>query len=178
MSDETPQIPIETPAKGIRGRRRVVNVGEWLTRSQIALRSGIDRETVSKYLGMADAPKPDKKMRFHYKQAMEWIGKTAPRVASGNNEEMRTLREALLRMDVEARALELGVTKGQFIERAKIRPGIENVMGRLTVDLQSVLEEETPPKLVGKNVTEIRQIIAAALDRVLKRVKEGWGQIA
>lgn len=178
MSDAATPAAEAKPAKPSRGRRHVVNAGEWLTRSQIALRAGIDRETVSKYLGLAGAPKPDARMRFHYKRAMEWIGKTAPRLSAGNNEEMRALRESLLRMDVEERAIELGVKKGQFIERAKIKPAIDAVMGKLTVDLQDVFERELPGKYKGRTSIECVELNAAAVDRVLKRMREGWGAIA
>lgn len=158
-----------------KGRAPRTEIGDRLTRSAIALRAHIDPGTIKKYLEMEGAPKPDENRKYSMKDTLAWIERNAPRIA--NNEEMRTLKESLLRMEVEDRALELGKKKGQLIERAKIRPAIEAVMSKLTPDLQDVFERELPPKYKGRSTIECAELNAHGLDRVLRRMKEGWAAL-
>ncbi len=153
------------------GRRRVVNAGEWLTRSQIAIRAVIDREIVSKYLGMEGAPKPDNKMRFNYKQAMEWIGDHAPRAGAGGNE-IRKIKEASARIQLERDQLELDELRGRLVDKKEIAPQIGAACAAFVAGLQRIHEGELPPKIAGKSVIEIRELIAAGNDRLIRELND------
>jgi hypothetical protein len=178
---EPGKVATKRPARGKKAAKAngAVHGKAWrLRKKPLAAELSISRVTLDEYLNRPTPPppKPDKRGTYSVEEVATYIATNGIKAVS--TEEMRRLRESLLRMDVEERAIELGVKKGQFIERAKIRPAIENVMGRLTVDLQGIMEDELPPKLVGKNVNEIRQIVASALDRVLTRMKDGWSDIS
>lgn len=157
-----------------RGRRHAKHVGDRLTRSQIALRSGIDRETVAKYLAMKGAPEPDQKMRFSYKEALEWIDKSAPRAGAGaNNEETKKLKNALLRAQVAMAEIELANLSGGSVSREKIVPAVAAFCTQLTQDMQLKFENELPPRYSGRTTIECQEMNAAAVDWVLRRLKEG-----
>ncbi len=168
--------PKQRRKKAVRGLRRNAGKGEWLTRSQIALRAGIDREGVSRYLGMEGAPKPNKKMMFHFKTAVEWIKKNAPRLGT-SGEEMRSINLTIKRLDAEEKALDLAVKKGEFVEKKTIAPTVAAFMGQLTADLMSEFEQRLAPKYAGKTAIECQQMNAAAIDWVLKRLKAGASPI-
>lgn len=161
------------PAKVKRlGRRHAARVGDRLTRSQIAERARIDRGTVSKYLAMEGAPRPDKQIRYSYRAAMDWIDRQAPRIAS-NSEEMRKIKESKLRMEAEDMAIDLAVKRGQYVDKATIEPAIATFMAQLTDDLRTKFEQELPPKYEGRKTIERQQLNAAAIDWVLLRIKTG-----
>lgn len=159
-----------------RAPRSQLGVGDKLTRTQISKRLGMDRGTLAKYLGMEGAPKPDERNRYSLKAVEAWREANALRI--GNTQEMRTIKEAQARLELQKSELEFGIMQNRYVPRTEIRPGIEAVMGRLTVDMTAIFEGEIPPKCAGKTTIEIRELMAAAVDRVLKRMKEGWGQIA
>lgn len=159
-----------------RGRKRVVSVGDRLTRTQIALRAKIDRETVSKYLAMDGAPKPDGQMRYSYKAALAWIEKNAPRLAS-SSDEMRKIKESILRMEAEDMAIDLAVKRGRYVDKVTIEPTIAAFMAQLTDDMRTKFEQELPPKYERMTTVERQQSNAAAIDWVLTRIKSGAAPI-
>jgi hypothetical protein len=154
------------------GRHRASGVGDWLPMSQIAMRAKIDRETVTKYLRMEGAPKPDEMRRFNYREALAWIEKNAPR-AAGNSAELNELKKTQLRIKNEIAEIDLKVKRGQFFDKREIEPAILKFNTQLTQDLQAKFELELPTKYAGKTVAEIQQMNAAAVDWVLNRLKEG-----
>lgn len=158
--------------KHSRGRRRVVSAGDRLSRSQIALRSNIDRETVTKYLALKGAPKPDDKMRFDYQEALAWIDKNAPRAGAGGDEQKK-LRTELLRVQLELAQIQLATEKGESMRKADFGPTISAFMSDLTKNLVDIFEKELPSKLHGLSTVEIAALNAAGIDRVLKRLKAG-----
>jgi hypothetical protein len=163
--------------KPARGRRRVVNAGDRLTRSQIALRAQIDRESVTKYLAMEGAPKPDAQMRFSYKAALAWIQSQSPRLGT-NSTEMQKMREAKMRLELEELDHDMRVKRGQYIDKSRIA-GVFSVVNRsLTSKMREVFEKEIPPRLEGRNHIERASILAEAVDRVLNAVKAEMDQYA
>ncbi len=160
-----------------KGRRPRSQLGEGdkLTRTQISKRIGMDRGTLAKYLAMEGAPGPDAAHRYSLAAVKAWFDANSPK---SNTAEMRTLKEAQARLELEKSKLELDIMKNRYHLKSDIRPGIEAVMSRHSADLVSVFEGELPPKCAGKTTNEIRELMAAAVDRVMRRMKEGWGQIA
>ncbi len=156
--------------------RSLLGVGDKLTRTQISRRTGVGRGTLAQYLGMEGAPQPDAANKYSLAAVKSWL--EANQTKLSNTSEMKTLKEAQLRLELEKSKLEFDVMKNRYALKTEIRPGIEAVMGRLTVDLQAIFEGEIPPKCAGKTTIEIRELMAAGVDRVLTRAKEGWGQIA
>lgn len=159
-------------AKAPRGRKRKAGEGKRLTRSQIALRSGINRETVSQYLARDGAPKPDGDMRYDYDSALAFIKANAPKVGQ-QSPEMAQMREALLRIQLEKEQIELAVQRGRYVDKTKIVPAIAGFNTQLTDDLRMKFESELPPKYEGKNRVERQQMNADAIDWVLRRLKAG-----
>jgi hypothetical protein len=154
-----------------RGRARVSGVGSRLTRTQIGTKSGIDRGTLTKYLSMQGAPDPDEAGRFDYGAVLRWVQQNS-KTAHGSAE-IRSLKEQLLRTEAEAKAFDLGVKKGAYVEREKIEPTIAAFMASLTADLQAKFELELPAKYEGKTLAERTELNAAAVDFVLKRLRDG-----
>lgn len=149
-----------------------------LKKKALAAQLGISRVTLDEYLNRKTPPppKPDKAGAYSVDDVAHYIEVNGAKAVS--TEEMRRLREALLRMDVEERAIQIGIRKGEIIERAKVRPGIEAVMGRLTADLQAKFEQELPSKYGGRTGLQCAELNAAAVDWVLRRMKEGWANVA
>lgn len=168
--------PARTQAKAKpRGRRRVVSVGDRLTRTQIARRGKLDRDTVSKYLAMEGAPKPDKQMRYDFRAAMAWIERNAPRIAS--SEEMKKIKDSMVRMEAEDMAIDLAVKRGAYVDKKTIEPTIAAFMAQLTDDMRTKFEQELPPKYDRMTTVERMQANAAAVDWVLLRIKSGAAPI-
>jgi hypothetical protein len=153
------------------GKRRVVNVGDRLSRSQMALRAHMDRGTLAKYLAMEGAPKPDERELFSYTEVMAWIQRNAPTLAS--SEELRKLKESILRMEADDKAIDLAVKRGRLVDKMKIVPAVAAFNTQLTDDLRTKFEMELPPKYEGKSRIERQQMNADAIDWVLRRLKAG-----
>lgn len=151
--------------------RRAVKVGDWLTRTQIAFRAKVDRATVTKYLDLPGAPEPDDRGRFSYRQTIGWMERNA--TTSAGSPKMREHREAIARIEAETKAFDLGVKRGEFVERTKIAPAIAAFMAALTADLQAKFERELPAKYEGKTLAERAALNASGVDFVLRRLKNG-----
>ncbi len=160
-----------------RGKRTFVGIGEWLTKSQIALKGHLDSVTVAKYLDLDGAPKPNEKRQFHFKTVMEWIQANSNRVAGANSVEMRKLKEAVLRIDAEERAFDFGVKRGQYVAMTEIEPAIAAFCSQLTADLRQKFEFELPDKYEGKGAVDRKVMNAEGIDWVLKRLKAGTGAL-
>lgn len=154
------------------GRRRVVGVGQWLNRTQIAYRARMNRDTVTKYLAMDGAPKPNAQQCYNYAAVMAFIEKHAPRLSPGNDEG-KTIRQAILKMEMEDREIDLKVKRGLYVPKDEIEPVIIGFMKQLTADLRLKFEDELPPKYEGKTTAERQKMNADAIDYVLARVRDG-----
>lgn len=161
----------KAPAKP-RGRRRVVGVGEWLPKTQIAYRAKMNREIVAKYLAMEGAPKPNEQQCYRYADVMAFIGKHAPRLSPGNDEG-KTTRQAILKLQLEDMEIDLKVKRGLYIAKDEIEPAITEFMTALTEDLRAKFEFELPGKYEGMTTAERQRANIDAIDYVLRRVKEG-----
>jgi hypothetical protein len=170
----------DTAEKPSRGRKRTAHIGDRLTRAQIALRCGHDREIVTKYLAMEGAPKPDEKMRFSYKEALAWIQAQSPRLGA-NAVEIQKMREAKMRLELESLEHDMRVKRGQYIDKSRIAAVFTVVNQSLTAKMRDVFEKEIPPRLEGRTQTERTTILAEGIDRVLKSLKadmERYGSAA
>ncbi len=162
---------------GARGHKPALHLGERLTRSGIAKRGHLDSVTVAKYLEMEGAPQPDERRRYDFKATIAWIEANAPR-ATANNLEMKSLREAKMRIEAEEAAFDFGIKKGRFIEREKLEPAIAAFCQQLTADMRAKFEFELPDKYEGKNAIERKVLNADGIDWVLKRLKTGAEELA
>lgn len=160
-------------ASSVRGRKVTPASGEWLSRSQLALRGKIDRGTLARYLAMKGAPRPNDKMRFPFTRVMEFVRRVAPHAGTEAGGESRKLRERLLQIEVEEREHDLAVKRGRTVDKARIDPVLASMFGQLTEDLRSKFERELPMKCPGKTPVEIMQMNAVAIDWVLTRLKNG-----
>lgn len=167
------------PARAKRAARQpaAAGKGERLARTEIALRAGIDRETVTKYLRMPGAPAADHGGRYSYRDALAWIEKKAPR-AMGGGENLGKLREQGLKLKNELASLDLAIRRSEFVEKRRIQPAVLAFCKQLTDDLRAKFEYELPGKYDGRSVAEKRQLNAEAIDWVLTRLKAGAAPIA
>jgi transcriptional regulator with XRE-family HTH domain len=92
----------KTPAKreATRGRRRKAPKGDRLNRTRLAERLKIDRKTLSKYLSLDGAPKPDRQMRYSIAEARAWIERVAVRLPN-SSDEYKALTLSIKRMEAE-----------------------------------------------------------------------------
>lgn len=119
---------------------------------------------------MDGAPKPDDKMRYSYKAALAWIHEQSPRIGA-NSTEVQKMREAKLRLELEEMEHDMRVKRGQYIEKSRIAGVFTIVNSSLTAKMREVLEKEIPPKMEGRTHVERTQILADAVDRILKSLK-------
>ncbi len=148
-----------------------------MTRTQIAVQAGLDRQTVTRYLGMEGAPKPDDKQRWSYKEVLPWIQSQAPRLG-GKSDEMIKIREARARLDLEEAEHDMKVKRGQYIDKSRIAGVFAVAFGSLTIKLQEVFERELPARLEGRTLIERTELMAAGIDRVLGALKEDMDRLS
>jgi hypothetical protein len=147
-----------------------------MSRSQIALRAGIDRETVTKYLAQPGAPQPNAKNLYEYHITVEWIRSMAPKLNAGSDE-MKAIKLAMAKMQREDFEIDLNVKRGLYVEKKAIEPTIAAFMAQLTDDLRNKFEQELPGKYEAKSTVERAKINADAIDFVLTRMKTGAAPI-
>lgn len=148
-----------------------------MTRSEIARRSKLDRETIRKYLATEGAPRPNKRQLYNYKAVLAWVEAQSPKL-SANSDEMKRIKESLLRMEEEDARIDLNVKRGLYVEKEKILPAIQAFCAQLTVDLRAKFEQELPPKCIGRTAIDVQRMNAEAIDWVLTRLKGGAKPIA
>lgn len=176
---ERPLPPCEPVRKrkkphGGKGRGHAVKLkrsGDRLTRTGVAARLKLDRGTLSGYLNMEGAPKPDAHGLFSVEEVRAWHEANATRTP--NNSAMRELKETIMRMEAEERGIELGIKKGLYIAKSKILPAVSEFNRQLTEDLVNKFEMELPGKYPGKKTVEIAKMNADAIVWVLTRLKHG-----
>ncbi len=171
----------EAPGKppSIGRKRKAKPAGKRMTRTQISAFMPIDFRTLGRNLALPDAPRPDEHMRWDYEDVRAWClkVKTDGRHAAPTATKGSELREKLLEAELEAKAFDLGVKRGQFIERTQIKPAVTAFNTQLTDDLRAKFEFELPSKYAGKNLIECQQLNVAAIDYVLRRLKEGQAPV-
>lgn len=156
-----------------RGRPAKV-VGDRVSRNQLHELTGYSKDFVYDNLKKPGSPKPDDDGLYDKEEAIAFLKAC---MARQSNEDILRFRAEGLRLDLEERETARKVRLGQLVDRQKIKPQIEQVMEKLTMDLQDVFERELPPKYKGKTVVECAELNAQAVDRVLRAMKSGWGSL-
>jgi hypothetical protein len=121
---------------------------------------------------MDGAPAADAKKRHDFRAAKDWIEKNAARISAGT-EEMKRIKESIVRMEAEDMALDLAEKRGRLVDKKKIEPAIAAFCSQLTEDLRNKFEFELPPKYEGLDRAARGKLNADAIDWVLTRLKNG-----
>lgn len=163
----------KAPAKAeASGRRRKGPKGDRLNRTRLSERLKLDRKTVSKYLAMPGAPKPDAQMRYSVPQVRAWVERVAGNLPN-KSDEYKALTLSIKRMQAEDMELDLKERRGELVEKKTIEPTVAKVMTLLTETLKSVFEVELPGKYDGRSTAERTKLNAEGVDRVLSEFKQG-----
>jgi hypothetical protein len=147
-----------------------------LGKKELAQELGISRPTLDEYLDQEGAPKPDENGTYSVEDAGLWVANNS--VTAGSSKEMRRLREALMRIRVEAEEIDLAKNRGKLVDKATIEPQLAVATTTIVSELQKVFEDELPSKTFGKTVVEIREINAAGVDRVVQSWKDALAPIS
>jgi hypothetical protein len=142
-----------------------------LDKTRLAGFCGCHRNTLTRYLAMPGAPRPDRGGRFDAPAVRDWLQDNAPR--AGEGESMKRLRLEKLRLDVELSQIELDALRKSVISREDIAEGIESFCADLKRLLTQKFLVELPPLYHGRTVPEIAQLHADAVDFVLLSLKNG-----
>jgi hypothetical protein len=161
----------EGTGAGRPGKLHVRGLGRRLNRTQLAERLRLDRKTVSKYLAMQGAPRPDKRQRYDVAAAKTFIEANAPKI--GGSEELKKIRESMLRMEAEDMALDLEERKGRLVKKSDIEPAIIAFTSALTENLRTKFEFELPPKYEGLDAAARTKLNADGIDWVIRQLKAG-----
>lgn len=147
--------------------------GRRLLKLDLARELGMSRTTLDGYLNLKDppAPKPDAARRYSVDEVQRFIAENSAK--AGTNAEIRTLRETLLRMQVERETIELDELRGRYVRKDEIGPAVAIIAAQLTDDLRLKFETELPPKYDGRTTLERQKLNADGIDWVLRRLKHG-----
>lgn len=143
---------------------------------ELSKRLDCDPKTLRKYLAMPDAPKPDRAGKYDLEEVALHIQKHAPRAAQ--SDDIKQLRAKKLSLECEKIALAIATERGEYVRMSEVSPVIAAFNAELTANMRAKLEYELPPKCVGKNEIEIRQMIKEAIITILTRLKEGQRALA
>lgn len=164
----TPQTRKERAA----GRwRKKPRAGGRLNITRLAEAIKVDRKTVSKWLAEPGAPKPDQHKRFDVAAADAWIKAQSPKI--GASEEVKRLREWILKMEAEDMDLTLRQRRGELVKKSEIEPAITSFTSALVEHMRAKFEFELPGKYEGKTTEERAALNAQAIDFVLTQLKAG-----
>jgi hypothetical protein len=159
--------------KNSKGRAPRLPTGDRLTRSELAKVEKTAGRTVAKYLDPSlypDAPKPDAERRYSRTEYRAHVAKHSPR-ASG--EAMLLLKEDILRIEKEERAMKLAVKKGLYITKAEASQTISPLMAELGEMLRSRFVLALPGLAVGRSAADIQTMCEGYLAEVIKKFREG-----
>lgn len=142
-----------------------------LSKVKLAVKLGLSRTTLQKYLAQDGAPKANAAGLFDVAKVRAWIAEHSSANVEGSA--MRDLRSRKLQLEIEAQEHELRRKRGESIYKAEIAPAIAAFNAELAINLKQKFEIELPQKYRGKNLVECQQINAAAVDFVMERLRAG-----
>lgn len=142
-----------------------------LPKTALAMLLAVSRTTLTKYLAMPGAPKPDSDGRFLLEPVKRWIEERAPR--AGESPSTKRLRGERLQLQTAAIRRDLAALRLRHVSRDEIAPTIMALVGTLRHELERWFLKELPPRWAGLGVIEIQQINALGVDAVANRIRTG-----
>jgi hypothetical protein len=142
-----------------------------LPKTALAMLLGVSRTTLTKYLAMPGAPKPDNACRFSLEPVKRWIEERAPR--AGESPGTKRLRAERLRLQTAAIRRDLDALRLRHVAREEIEPTLKSVLLTLRQELELWFLEKLPPRWAGLSVIEIQQQNAEGVDAVANRIRTG-----
>ncbi len=151
---------------------------ERLHKAGLARALGISRPTLDGYLNRTNPPppQPNAGKLYDVKEVAEYIAALGTKAIT--TDEMRKLRETLLRTQAEDAEIDLAVKRGRLIEKAAIEPGVAEIQTWWSAKMQAVFEGELPRKYEGKTTIERQKLNADAVDRLMREFKERMEALA
>lgn len=146
-----------------------------ISKSELARRCAVSRQSIAKYLAAAGAPRSDRAGLFDAVAAAFHVGKCLARATPADN--VTNLRERKLALELEALERTAAHERGELVLTSQIAPTIAAFMAQLTDDLRTKFEQELPPKYEGKGTIERQALNAAGVDWVLLKIKAGAAPI-
>lgn len=134
-----------------------------LTRSAVARHLRISTSTVIHYMAKEGAPKPDGDNRYDPIEALKWCEAQSKWALAGTDPAGANLRTEKLQLEVAELRRQDGLRKGELFERSDWDDESNKFVTDVEGTYQKLFYHELPPKLVGKNEQEIRELIARYL---------------
>jgi hypothetical protein len=138
---------------------------------RLAVELGVSRTTLRMHLAKEGAPQKDADGLYDVEECRAWLQGSSNANVEGS--EIRDLRAKKLRMEVEEMERENAVARGELVKKSEIAPAIIAFNETLASELEQIFAVELPQKYQGLDVIECRALNIAAIDRVMKALKEG-----
>ena len=133
----------------------------------------ISLPTVRKYLRMPGAPTAPADGLYSVAKVAEWI----KRKQSGDYSPVFITKEEKAKVDLELARIELDKARRSVIAVSEIAKTLFPLISELDAIMEQEIEHTMPPKLRGKTVPEMQQMMAEARGRIIKRFREGANPI-
>jgi hypothetical protein len=137
------------------------------TKSELARKLSIARNTLDKFLAMKDAPGATR-AGFDVEAVSAFIRKHADnlRTSTKVDPKLAELRALELKLKCERLEVLLSKEKGDCLSKAKVLADVKQLAQLTKAVLRQKLETELPPKLAGCSVVQIAAAMAKTVDEV------------